>query len=62
MDEAENLGDKICILHGGRMAASGSVEFLRTKFSSDCNIEVSFAEENIVEFNEFLRDKGVFFE
>jgi len=42
MDEAENLGDRICILNEGKLDASGSFQFLRDQFSSDCNIEVSF--------------------
>jgi len=42
MDEAENLGDKICILNKGKLDACGSVQFLRDQFSTDCNIEVSF--------------------
>lgn len=40
MDEAEFLGDRVCILNKGQIAALGSIDCLKKKFGVGYNIDI----------------------
>ena len=40
MDEADILGDRICIMAGGKVTALGSSIFLKSKFGMGYNLTV----------------------